>query len=243
MSFLEPRPVSKAQKRLFCRLSRERMKGLEPSTVAWQGRETRASRAGTEESVSSHLALRGRSRLVWYPFRYPHPERYPRWYPCRLRPRSSCASTAASPSTRRSSASTDTRSSGASVRRGLSPGRPVGGRGAAACPAVHAGQGIGTALVAYVLATAVELNTKAACRAVVVAALNSQARSWWERLGFERFDPDDEHCPELYLLTTEIDVPCAVFADMVAAHSGQDALHSVARRRWSETSASRWSSS
>ena len=35
----------------------------------------------------------------------------------------------------------------------------------------HAGLGIGTALVAYVLATAIELNTKAACRAVVVAAL------------------------------------------------------------------------
>jgi GNAT superfamily N-acetyltransferase len=69
----------------------------------------------------------------------------------------------------------------------------------------HAGQGIGTALVAHVLATAVELNTKAACRAVVVTALNRQARSWWERLGFERFDPDDEHCPELYLLTADIE--------------------------------------
>jgi GNAT superfamily N-acetyltransferase len=69
----------------------------------------------------------------------------------------------------------------------------------------HSGQGIGTALVAHVLATAVELNTKAACRAVVVSAVNTPARRWWEHLGFHPFDPDDdEHHPDLYLLTADI---------------------------------------
>jgi GNAT superfamily N-acetyltransferase len=70
----------------------------------------------------------------------------------------------------------------------------------------YAGLGIGTALVAYVLATAVELNTKAACRAVVVAALNPCARSWWERLGFHPFHQDDPTESDLYLLTSEIEV-------------------------------------
>lgn len=68
----------------------------------------------------------------------------------------------------------------------------------------HGGQGIGTALVAHVLATAVELNTKAACRAVVVSAVNASARRWWVHLGFHPFDPDDEHLPDLYLLTADI---------------------------------------
>ncbi len=68
----------------------------------------------------------------------------------------------------------------------------------------HSGQGIGTALVAHVLATAVELNTKAACRAVVASAVNATARRWWERLGFHPFDPDDEYHPDLYLLTADI---------------------------------------
>jgi GNAT superfamily N-acetyltransferase len=65
--------------------------------------------------------------------------------------------------------------------------------------------GIGTALAAYVLATAVELNQKAACRAVVVTALTKSARTWWERLGFHPFDPDDPDQLDLYLLTSEID--------------------------------------
>jgi hypothetical protein len=51
--------------------------------------------------------------------------------------------------------------------------------------------GIGTALAAHVLATAVELNEKAACRAVVVTALNPIARTWWERPGFHPFHHDD----------------------------------------------------
>jgi GNAT superfamily N-acetyltransferase len=68
----------------------------------------------------------------------------------------------------------------------------------------HAGAGIGTTLVAHVLATAVELNASAACRAVVVSALDSQTRHWWERLGFHPFTPKDPHHADLYLLTAEI---------------------------------------
>lgn len=67
-----------------------------------------------------------------------------------------------------------------------------------------AGLGIGTALVAHVLANAVALNEQAACRAVVVTALDSAARSWWERLGFHPFDADDPDSFDLYLLTSEI---------------------------------------
>jgi GNAT superfamily N-acetyltransferase len=66
----------------------------------------------------------------------------------------------------------------------------------------HSHLGIGTALVAHVLATAVDLNKNAACRAVVVTALTDAPRAWWERLGFHPFDPDQ---PDLYLLTAEID--------------------------------------
>ena len=50
-----------------------------------------------------------------------------------------------------------------------------------------------------------ELNTAAACRAVVVSALNAGARRWWEHLGFHPFDPDDQQRPDLYLLTAEIE--------------------------------------
>lgn len=68
-----------------------------------------------------------------------------------------------------------------------------------------AGLGVGTSLVAHVLATAVELNDRAACRAVVVTALGERARSWWLRLGFHPFDPDDANGLDLYLLTNEIE--------------------------------------
>jgi len=69
----------------------------------------------------------------------------------------------------------------------------------------YAGLGIGTALAFHVLATAVELNEKAACRAVVVTALSQTARTWWERLGFHPFDPEKPDELDLYLLTSEID--------------------------------------
>ncbi len=74
----------------------------------------------------------------------------------------------------------------------------------------HAGLGIGTALVAHVLATAVELNTKAACRAVVVTAIHAPARAWWEHLGFHPFHPHDPTDTDLYLLTTEIEATLRV---------------------------------
>lgn len=67
------------------------------------------------------------------------------------------------------------------------------------------GFGIGTALVVHVLATAVDLNLRVACRAVVVSALDDGARSWWERFGFHPFDPDDAENLDLYLLTNEIE--------------------------------------
>jgi GNAT superfamily N-acetyltransferase len=69
----------------------------------------------------------------------------------------------------------------------------------------YANRGIGTALAAHVLATAVELNEKAACRTVVVTALNANARSWWERLGFHPFEPGHPDGLDLYLLTYEIE--------------------------------------
>ena len=69
----------------------------------------------------------------------------------------------------------------------------------------YAGLGIGTALVRHILATAVELNHKAACKAVVVTALHDRARAWWTRYGFEPFDPTDPDCLDLYLLTGDIE--------------------------------------
>jgi GNAT superfamily N-acetyltransferase len=69
----------------------------------------------------------------------------------------------------------------------------------------YASLGIGTTLATHVLATAVELNEEAACRAVVVTALTERARTWWERLGFHPFDPDDPDQLDLYLLTAEIE--------------------------------------
>jgi ribosomal protein S18 acetylase RimI-like enzyme len=71
--------------------------------------------------------------------------------------------------------------------------------------AVTARLGIGTALAAHVLATVTELNAAAACRAVVVTALNPAARSWWERLGFHPFDPGEPDQFDLNLLTSEIE--------------------------------------
>ena len=68
-----------------------------------------------------------------------------------------------------------------------------------------AGNGIGTALVAHVLVTAVELNAKVACRAVVVNALDVEARRWWQRLGFTPFEPDEPNALDLYLLTKHIE--------------------------------------
>ncbi|MGE4427377.1 MAG: N-acetyltransferase, partial [Solirubrobacteraceae bacterium] len=54
-------------------------------------------------------------------------------------------------------------------------------------------------------ATAVELNVKAACRAIVATALDPRARRWWERLGFRAFEPDDPQALDLYLLTGDVE--------------------------------------
>ncbi len=67
------------------------------------------------------------------------------------------------------------------------------------------GRGLGTALVQHALALAVELNNSAACKAVVVVALNADAKAWWLRLGFHCFDEEDEECLDLFLLTAEIE--------------------------------------
>lgn len=69
----------------------------------------------------------------------------------------------------------------------------------------YTGLGVGTALVGHVLATAVELNERAACRVVVVSAVDDAARRWWARLGFHAFDPSDPDQLDLCLLTTEIE--------------------------------------
>lgn len=53
-----------------------------------------------------------------------------------------------------------------------------------------AGQGPGTHLVRHILATAVELNVKAACHVVVVTAIDDGAYRWWQRFGFVP-DTDD----------------------------------------------------
>ncbi|MEB3069488.1 GNAT family N-acetyltransferase [[Mycobacterium] vasticus] len=67
-----------------------------------------------------------------------------------------------------------------------------------------AGLGLGTAMVKHILATAAELNIKAACRAVVVTALNADAARWWQRFGFVPLDPEDSASLDLYLLTADI---------------------------------------
>jgi predicted GNAT family N-acyltransferase len=67
-----------------------------------------------------------------------------------------------------------------------------------------AGLGLGTEMVKHILATSAELNIKAACRAVVVNALNADAFRWWQRFGFEPFNADDAANMDLYLLTKDI---------------------------------------
>lgn len=57
----------------------------------------------------------------------------------------------------------------------------------------YRGEGLGHALVTFLLAKAVELNESAACKAVVVDALDVEAMSFWGRYGFIPFvdDPDE----------------------------------------------------
>jgi GNAT superfamily N-acetyltransferase len=67
-----------------------------------------------------------------------------------------------------------------------------------------AGLGLGTQMVAHTLATAAELNVKAACRAVLVTALTPAAFAWWQRFGFTPFDLGVAANLDLYLLTKDI---------------------------------------
>ena len=69
----------------------------------------------------------------------------------------------------------------------------------------HSGQGLGTALIAHVLALVVELNQQVACRAVVVTAINDRSRHWWERFGFLPLDPADPEGLDLFLITADIE--------------------------------------
>jgi GNAT superfamily N-acetyltransferase len=71
------------------------------------------------------------------------------------------------------------------------------------------GLGLGTQMVKHILATAAELNLKAACRAVVATALNPTAFRWWQRFGFDPFDSEDSTNLDLYLLIKDIDATLA----------------------------------
>ena len=68
----------------------------------------------------------------------------------------------------------------------------------------YAGLGVGTALIAHILATAVEMNQTAAMKTVVVTAISPEARHWWTRFGFEPFEPSPD-CLDPYLLTKDIE--------------------------------------
>jgi GNAT superfamily N-acetyltransferase len=69
----------------------------------------------------------------------------------------------------------------------------------------HAGHGLGMAMVAHVLATVVELNQQAACRAVIVTAFNERSGQWWQHLGFSPLDPTDPEGLDLFMLTADIE--------------------------------------
>lgn len=93
----------------------------------------------------------------------------------------------------------------ASVAKGSPHPVPALLLGRLAVDKFHAGIGLGTELVKHVLATAVELNHKAACKIVVVTALNANSRRWWEHLGFHSLNPNDPDALDLYLRTVDIE--------------------------------------
>jgi len=68
----------------------------------------------------------------------------------------------------------------------------------------YTGLGVGTALLAHILATAVEMNQTAPMKAVVVTAISPEARDWWSRFSFEPFDPSPD-CLDMYLLAKDIE--------------------------------------
>jgi GNAT superfamily N-acetyltransferase len=68
-----------------------------------------------------------------------------------------------------------------------------------------AGRGLATQMVKHILTTAIELNHRAAFRAVIVNALNADAYQWWQRFGFVPLDTEDTMNFDLYLLTKDIE--------------------------------------
>lgn len=98
----------------------------------------------------------------------------------------------------------DRSASPASLAKGASTVIPALLLGRLAVDRSGAGLGLGTELVRHALATAAELNLKAACRAVVVTALDHAAYTWWQRLGFVPFAPEDPTNLDLYLLSGDI---------------------------------------
>lgn len=70
------------------------------------------------------------------------------------------------------------------------------------------GMGVGTALVAHVLSTSVELQHKAAFRAILVDAIDDAALRWWQRFGFVPLGSGDDY--RLYLLSKDVVATLAV---------------------------------
>ena len=102
------------------------------------------------------------------------------------------------------------------LRKGAPSRIPVLLLGRLAVDQRYRGHGVGTAMVRHVLLTAVEVNAKAACRAVVVNALEAGARGWWIRLGFTPFSDyvDDPGYDDLYLLAAEVEALLAARPDL-----------------------------
>jgi GNAT superfamily N-acetyltransferase len=102
------------------------------------------------------------------------------------------------------------------LRKGAPARVPVLLLGRLAVDQRHRGMGVGTTLVRHVLLTAVEVNAKAACRAVVANALDAEARSWWQHLGFTAFSDDarDPAHDDLYLRTRDIQATLAARPDV-----------------------------
>jgi GNAT superfamily N-acetyltransferase len=100
--------------------------------------------------------------------------------------------------------SVDTSAAPKKLRAGSLPQVPALLCGRLAVNQQHRGLGLGTTMVRLLLSKALEANEAAACRAVVVHALDAEARAFWERFGFRAFtDSPDER--DLYLLTKDID--------------------------------------
>jgi predicted N-acetyltransferase YhbS len=70
------------------------------------------------------------------------------------------------------------------------------------------GEGVGTYLVGWALASSVATNERAAHSMVTVHALHERARDWWERFGFKPVTRDPE-CMHMYKPTADIEATLA----------------------------------